>query len=444
MTSTTCLRILKPNVYSTLKRASFSALFILAFFSCAHGQSDILYDLDNYKQVIFQQKTLLLTPNGNVQFNDQVNTPGREADLDINFIGNLARTNIKNEENQQYTSSQSVSLSVGQFNSLRFTLSADKRLYKNNNYIRTGYEIESANSLREVTFPSQNSVELQNDVEGVLGFGRGRIEYVNHAWSAVMLFQALEDNNQLRKVPSEDEISEFANLIGIMRRMRILDPRLRDIDILETIVEFLKKEQFIDEAATMPILIVQDSYNYDERIQRFTGNRFEISLTPKIKTLYSKNTAQGFTHFNSYEAIGDINYLTYQNYDVHWMRTFSYGSDLKLKRFKSNEENNRTPYARGRLYAMYIHDYSPNLRNNFRCSINSSIRITANFVEDETEISAANFSTQASLNYAHYFSPSTQFNSTLALIYNDDEFQSGYFQPTISSFFTFSLLHNIY
>lgn len=423
-------------------------IFLLLSIS-VFSQREILYDLNSYKQVEFNRSELVFTPNGGVSASDQINVEGRDADFIFKAGSEAIHSKYINSAKEQYTLIQSARFNIADGFEIAAKRKVAKRSYTGNEYKKLGYSSEgSFDTRRNQNFGVKNDLKLLN-LEGDLGFGFGRLEFVNHAWSAIQILQALENNGLLLKFPSHDEITNFADLIGTVRTNRILDFRLRNIEILETTIEYLIDKQFIDELSTLAILIIGDTYQYDQIIGRNAGSRLEFTFAPAAEFL--KQSVQLFSPIEQLvlKTIGRIEHVSINNIDVKWMKTRSYGAILefnnKYEYYDNQVENRTTKTAQAGLTYDYGYRYLPNLRNNFNINLESSLFMDALFPKDApTEYSGARLSARLITGYRHFFSPYTQFSANGFLIYNDFEFQAGEFQPAITAQVNFGITHAIF
>jgi hypothetical protein len=269
----------------------------------------------------------------------------------------------------------------------------------------------------------------------------------------VMILQALKKNGLLLRVPSHDEITEFADLVGTVRTNRILDFRLRNIEILETTINYLIEEKLIDQLSTLAILIIGDTYQYDQIISRNAGSRLEFTLAPSAH--FSKNNTVPVQSLSPNETLtlqttGRVDHVSYNNIDIKWMKTRSYGARIEF----SNKyeyyadillENRTTKTGVAGITYNYGYRYLPNLRNNFNLNLETGILMAATFKENQsTTYSNARLLIRLHTGFNHYFSPSTQFNVTGGLVYYDSQFQGGDFQPEINGYLNFAINHAIF
>lgn len=423
----------------------FCLLFSISIFS----QQEIIYDLDSYKQVVFKRSELLLTPAGSFEGKDKVNVAGEDASFLAELEAGILHRKIINSQDEQFTLRQTANVKFTEGYLIDGRRDFTKRKYTENRYLKTGYDV----SVFYNRLKNQSTGEKQNiqeaEIIGNFGIGFGRIEYVNHAWSAVQILQSLENNGQLLRIPSSEEITDFANKIGTVRTSRILDFRLRDIAILETIIEYLINNNLIEQLSTAAILIIEDTFEYDQISIRNAGSRLEFSLEPHT----GYNNANNSPQYNKAFAIGtlgSINHTSYTNIDVKWMKTITYQADLEFNNDYKNSidptfENFTSKIATAGLSFRYGYAYLPNLRNNLRFNLTSRIFMNAAFNENQsTEFSSARFNLNLFAIYNYYISPATQLEVSSVFYYFDQNFQSGDFQPSIRGNISFKLVHAIF
>ncbi len=424
-------------------------IFCLILSITIFSQQEIIYDLDSYKQVVFKRSELILTPAGSFTGSDRVNVVGEDA----NFIskleaGTLHLKNI-NSQDEQFTLRQTANVKFTEGYLIEGRRNFTKRKYTDNRYLKTGYDVNAFyNRLKnQSTGVKQNDQEAE--ISGNFGIGFGRIEYVNHAWSAIQILQSLENNAQLLRIPTSEEITDFANKIGTVRTSRILDFRLRDIAILETIIEYLINNNLIEQLSTAAILIIEDTFEYDQISVRSSGSRLEFSLEP----LANYNNANNFSQYNkafTIGSLGSIIHTSFKNIDVKWMKTTTYEAELEYNneyKFAADSlfENFTSKIATAGLSFSYGYAYLPNLRNNLRFNLTSALFMNAAFRENQsTKFSSARLNVNLNLLYNYYISPATQLEVSSGLFYYDQNFQAGDFQPNILGNIAFKLTHAIF
>ncbi len=431
----------------------YSIAILFLFISVSiFSQREIIYDLDSYKQVVFNRSALLFTPNGGISGSDNINVVNSDADF-LFKIGTSAYHNKNiNNQNEQYTLSQNARVNIAEGIELSASRKVTKREYIGNNYIKLGYDSQVLfdNRRNLLSNVKNNTKYLEFEVD--FGIGFGRLEFINHAWSAVQILQALENNGLLLRFPSHDEITAFADLIGTVRTDRILDFRLRNIEILETTIDYLIEEKLIDQISTKSILIISDTYQYDQVIDRNTGSRLEFTFAPATQMVLGSN-GQSFSSNKTIKAnaTGHIIHESNKNIDVKWMQTRSYGAILQFaheyRYFETNQISDwlTTKTAEAGLTYNFGYRYLPSLRTNYNLDLSSQIFMNARIEEGEILwFSAARLLVNLLATYNHYFSPSTQISINAGLRYLDEEFQARKFQPNISGYANFTLSQAIF
>ncbi len=440
----------RANHYTNPMKMKYpiTILFLLLSISI-FSQREIIYDLDSYKQVVFKRSELILTPAGSFSGNDQLNVDGEDANFLVNLNAGLQHRKYINSQDEQFTLSQSAYIKFAEGYLINSSRNVTKRKYTENRYLKTGYNVSANyNRLKDQNTGVKNNSQTV-EIIGDFGLGFGRIEYINHAWSAVQILQALEDRSLLLRIPSSEEITDFANKIGSVRTSRILDFRLRDIAILETIIEYLIDNKLLDQLSTTAILIIEDTFAYDQIAIRNSGSRLEFSLEPQARY---DNSINSFMYDKSFSlgSDGRITHTSYKNIDVKWMQTISYEAHL---RYTSSDwhainpqfENLKSKIATAGLNFSYGYAYLPNRRNNLTFNLSSGINMDAFFSESQsTQFSSARLNLILNSLYNYYISPSTQFVVSGNLSYFDQNFQAGDYQPTIIGYLVFTLSHAIF
>jgi hypothetical protein len=221
--------------------------------------------------------------------------------------------------------------------------------------------------------------------------------------------QALENRSLLLRIPSSEEITDLANKIGTVRTSRILDLRLRDIAILEIIIEYLIDNKLLDNLSTTAILIIEDVFEYDQIATRNSGSRLEFSLEPQARYDNSINSSQ-YNKSLFISSDGRITHTSYKNIDVKWMQTVSYEAYLRyINSYRyvidPQFENSISKRASAGLKFSYGYAYLPNRRNNLRFNLSSRIYMDASFRENQsTYFSSARLTIFLNSLYNYYIS----------------------------------------
>lgn len=126
------------------------------------------------------------------------------------------------------------------------------------------------------------------------GYGYGRIELINDAWNA---YGILGDLRKRGLISEEDyDIEAIAHVIGKVRNMRSVDPRLENIAELTALGDDLLALGVIDDFSPEIAAVLYDSYAYENFYQRQTGWLLEAYTRMDTK-LYEANT---YSNLNEY------------------------------------------------------------------------------------------------------------------------------------------------
>lgn len=408
------------------------------------AQSDILYDLDAYKQVVFRLDQLFLRPDGGLTSRDVINVQGEGAVFDPDIGLDVWYSRIVNNESRQSSSFHRADVGVADTKSMSLDSRLTMRSYVGNNYLLIGYDgrlgyYDRVSDLSNIFAGSGLEVEIQ----GNFGFGSGRMEYINHAWMATLLLQALQDQALLLRSPEVEEITELADMLGRVRRTRILDGRMRNIEILERIVSHLQERKFIDPLSATAILVIQDTYRYDEVANRQTGSRLEFAIAPRLFVSRNMDIFNEESKTREYGAIGSITYLKETNMDVKWSKVLQYAAVLTVNQFSQSFQSLEMLRVKAAMTYQWSMAYLPSARTNFRYGLHSEIFVALDKRENFTDYTSVNLDLQGFLSYNYWFSPRTRAQITSSVTYYDDQFQFGKYQPTLSGNVGFSVVHAI-
>jgi hypothetical protein len=248
----------------------------------------------------------------------------------------------------------------------------------NNNSKYTAFNYTNNNLLAENTF--------------MLGLGKGRIENVTDAQTALYILNDLEQQGLLNDHPSPEATMQFAQLITAVNNKRVFDNRRRRIYEFTQIDSFLKASGLVSVNDIRYFTTVNDNWvmaynpyrssgsNWYIRllpgggIQKDNSNYKEVGLTSSIK---GKKTYANLTPLIGYESNKPLNLKWQRNF----MTIFSYKKNWNNveNRYTYNGSENvfeiDTKEWETRLYGRYGVGYFPNNRT----AINTYINLLATY-----------------------------------------------------------------
>lgn len=115
--------------------------------------------------------------------------------------------------------------------------------------------------------------------------GIGRIDPIQDARLAVYIFDDLNKNGVLKRIPGNEEILEFAEIITSIKMKRSFDKRLQKIKEITEISEFLSSKGIVNDQGAAYFTSLYDNWLYSSGPVRNSGYR----LSARLKTFGSHN-----------------------------------------------------------------------------------------------------------------------------------------------------------
>jgi hypothetical protein len=225
-----------------------------------------------------------------------------------------------------------------------------------------------------------------------LGFGKGRIENVTDAQTALYILNDLEQQGLLGDHPSPEATRQFAQLITAVNNKRVFDNRRRRIYEFTQIDSFLKASGLISVNDIRYFITINDNWVMAYNPYRSSGSNWYVRLLPgggiqKDNTNYKedgltssikgKKTYTNLTPLIGYESNKPLNLKWQRNF----MTIFSYKKNWNnvKNRYTYNGSENvfeiDTKEWETRLYSSYGLGYFPNNRT----AINAYIKLLASY-----------------------------------------------------------------
>ena len=407
------------------------------------GQEYILFDLDSYRRVDFDFRTTFISPDIDLRYVNEINTPNQNKNYRIGFDGVYNDIRIVNNLKNQKTWSNRVDMGILSGTSVGIDLNSQFD-YSNRSYSEeSNYFLNGAQLTTNLDFTNpQNSDSRINSVVNVkydLGFGFGRLEVVDNAWIGGRILEDLNKKGLLKVIPDSDEMRTFFDLIGSLQFTRVMDFRLAAIYRLERIVEYIESQGWIEDGSIPAFATIYDTYRYEQFSNRWTGERLEFTLSPTLRGVYIWRDNNDLFTFQSIGPgfEGKIDYEWHTNGDLEYYKKKVVGAKLAyIESFqKQSDLTSSNRFIDASLFVVYEYRYIPSLRTNLVWTT----LFDGGFMHQESLRARVNVS--SSLVYNYYVSPATQLVLRGSLGYSDNEFQSGDYQPRILASFSFDVLH---
>jgi hypothetical protein len=129
---------------------------------------------------------------------------------------------------------------------------SDKYLSRNSGFV-------SEKNTNTNTNEKEESDNISVDNELSLGFGIGRIENVSDARLALYILDDLNKFNRLSKIPTQEEVFEFADFLTKEFNKRIIDDRIKQIEQSMAIDSFLISKGWVSKNDGLFFGLVKDN-----------------------------------------------------------------------------------------------------------------------------------------------------------------------------------------
>lgn len=422
-------------------------------------------------------------------------TPGYQAlALNFQFSGSYSNTNVNDAQTDRsnYTELGPVSADYYRIKS------SEKRFQQTNIMVTTGYSSNSRKDAQEKytlnRFGNQATWKVQtrdyktnqwflewgNELSGsvvtgsnksgslgadynqlsarntfTIGFGKGRIEWVQDAQMALYILSDLSSQNLLNRQPSTEEANQFAQLITDINNRRVFDSRRRRIYELSRIDSFLKNTGLVTQTDIRHFTTVNDDWAFAINPFRQSGKSWFARLKPGVT--FERNRANNKSQPQpSYaETRGwwlsfspEIGYETYRPVSLKWQRNFSVaisyaGTQIYYQQKQvtsTGETGSKTDVFGGsmRLNTTYGIGYFPNTRTQLVAAVN----LVGGFYKNYWDaISSLNVSADYFLGYRTYLRGNI---SASYAHYQFDNVPADIIRKNFSSSFSLQLSHFIF
>jgi hypothetical protein len=141
------------------------------------------------------------------------------------------------------------------------------------------------------TTEDMNSVSLSSGIGA--GLGRGWIADVTGAAIALHMADCIAKVKGCAQTYSTAQMRDLAWTVDRLRRRRIFDSRLANIESVDTLCQFLGAAKFVDTATVRLAMEINDVWNYGFSQPRFCGK--EIKCMPLMNIDYYYNRSKTFS-----------------------------------------------------------------------------------------------------------------------------------------------------
>jgi hypothetical protein len=268
-----------------------------------------------------------------------------------------------------------------------------ERFYRKNNWF-----LELGNTLKHSLATSKSKYSNYDYTNNylfaentfMLGFGKGRIENVTDAQTALYILNDLEQQGLLNNSPNPQLTTQFAQLITAINNKRVFDNLRKRIYEFTQIDSFLKTSGLISVNDIRYFTSINDNWVMAYNPYRLSGANWYIHVSPGggITTNNSYNKADGMNNYGKHKITHTnltplIGYENYKPVNLKWQRNFmttmsfqkNWNRDEIRSLFYGSEfiSKSETKEWKTRLYSMYGWGYFPNNRT----AINASVQLDA-------------------------------------------------------------------
>lgn len=341
-------------------------------------------------------------------------------------------------------------------------LSADlqNRFYFNaKNYFEVDFLLQSR--LSNENYNDQPfSTDHKNNYIGFsipLYIGIGRIEPVQDCWLAIYILDELNKNDKLIRIPSDEEIIEFSQLISKLKNERFFDSRLKKIHEIEEVDSFLQAKGLINISDAKYFTIVYDNWDNSASISRSTGHRISFGIDPEIHLNNHQSEMKNDSlvyeteiNHSEYSVKVNIQYVYEKPINIKWQSSlFFITSGIYFKSINdvySSVLENKIELNAPQIGSLikYKLGFYPNSRTNFDVSFaldffNSFGKEVYNNIENK--INHLVITPRSYLNLYYYISPQLRLNLYYSIDYNYTESDSRYYLSLNNDFIKYNSLN---
>lgn len=278
-----------------LKLFIMKILFMLSMLTCvgAFGQFETdSYFLKNYKAPEFKQRQLNVSFNSDFnsynknlstqQFNENSRLEYRQFSNNQNYQGFLYSSLNSRIDWDKDVADENISMSH------RINFYTDNRFYfKPDWYFRAAGQVNIGHSYYKKIGAASNS-NFNFDFIPVLAIGKGRLEPIQYARTAIDIERQLKKGNKLNKNYSKEDLTKLADKVAEINNVRYYDYRLRRIKQFEELDKTIREIGGVSEFDIAYFSHLADAYLYAKNFTRFSGFRHEIGIAP-IAGFYQLN-----------------------------------------------------------------------------------------------------------------------------------------------------------
>jgi len=238
----------------------------------------------------------LKQPNLSVRYEKFISDEKKQLRINIGARVNHTFSFNGNENSDFYT-----------INDMSINYGADLKLFNEQNYflqLATQNSLGKFGGLTDFDNPSTSNTLT-------IGFGKGRIDYVDDGTAALMITDKLSKYGVLNRDLTEDEYYRLVQKINDLKNRRRFVNRSYPLSEIEEIHEFLMTIGAINEEDDVTA-IIDNAYRYEPMVERTTGSQFRASATG------SYYRSSFFNTLNIKGISGSISYMNHSPINMQW------------------------------------------------------------------------------------------------------------------------------
>jgi len=240
--------------------------------------NDTSASADDKKSMLPQLITIDLNRN-DLQFgldlSEGLNTPNLSARIE-RFTSNenrQIRLFARSDLNHRLSFNNNDFFDFYTLHNLGIQLGAEATFFNENNLF---FHAASNNFITQFRGFTENPIGVSNLI--TLGFGKGRIDFVDDGSVALRITEKLEKYKLLMRPLTEEEHKQLMQKIQTLKNRRRFVNRSYPLTELEEVQDFYVTIGAVDEAIDITA-IIDDVYRYEPMIARTTGKQFKVDFS---------------------------------------------------------------------------------------------------------------------------------------------------------------------
>lgn len=400
------------------------------------------------------------------------NTSSLDGKIDLNY------SFYKNSEKFQSSQSYGINFSPSFYdqkdkddllyesydlNSSLFIFSENRFYYNSVGFFETDLIVDGGIwQSNQNSYPYKEENDQKNiNVSIPIYSGFGRIEQVQDSRLAIYIFDELNKQGKLTRIPSQDEIIEFSELISKLKNERFFDSRLHKIHEIEEVDSFLQTKGLINGADSKYFTIVNDNWDYASTPIRESGHRISFGFEPELYIYQNNQIDEEYSNIeksernnNHYSLKANIKYEIEKPINLYWQSSFyflAFGEYLIGKNESIYKEEDMTMTTKTEIESpqlstsiKYSLGFYPNSRTDL--SISLALNFLKAFGKETTNsldnnINHMEIFPYSRINLNYYISPQFRLNVNYSINYRYIESDSHYYEHNYTDYLMYKSIN---